>query len=219
MHRVHDPRDALFLVSQEPFDVVVALSVEPGVPKAWPTLMSEIATLPGRPIIVTMMRAVDAAARVDLLRAGADACIVHPWSFIEVHERIHALQRVTGRSTAVVRDPTSVLEPAAPRMQSEATADVLLNPSTRELLAGGARLLLTKREYQLLDCLLRHRNAPVARDMLIRYAWSEKEDVDPASVNLVVSRLRRKLEERFTHVRIDTVSRFGYQISLDGAGT
>jgi DNA-binding response OmpR family regulator len=48
---------------------------------------------------------------------------------------------------------------------------------------------------------------------LIRYAWSEKEDVDPASVNLVVSRLRRKLAQRFPHVQIETVSRFGYQIS------
>jgi len=35
----------------------------------------------------------------------------------------------------------------------------------------------------------------VARDQLIRYAWPDKDVVDPSSVNLVVSRLRRKLED------------------------
>lgn len=196
--------------------MVVALAVEPGVPTTWPTLMSGIATLPGRPIVVTMMRGVNAAARVALLRAGADACIVHPWSFIEVHERIHALRRVTGRLVGSARDAPAESVAPAPRSSPNPAADVVLNPSTRELVAGGDRLLLTTREYQLLDCLLRHRNAPVARDTLIRYAWSEKEDVDPASVNLVVSRLRRKLDAHFAHVRIETISRFGYQISLAG---
>jgi two-component system OmpR family response regulator len=57
-------------------------------------------------------------------------------------------------------------------------------------------------------------NAPVARDQLIRYAWPEKEDVDPSSVNLVVSRLRRKLQGDVPQIRIDTVSRFGYQVSV-----
>jgi two-component system OmpR family response regulator len=215
VHRVHDPRDALFLVTQETFDVVVALAIESGVPKAWPTLISEISTLAGRPIVVAMMRAVDAAARVELLRAGADACLVHPWSFIEVHERIQALRRVTRQPEGAAREEQAVCMPPAPRSPSSSGQDVALNPATRELVAGRDRLLLTKREYQLLDCLLRHRNAPVARDMLIRYAWSEKDDVDPASVNLVVSRLRRKLNERFSHVHIDTISRFGYQISVD----
>ncbi|WP_368741704.1 helix-turn-helix domain-containing protein [Staphylococcus aureus] len=62
--------------------------------------------------------------------------------------------------------------------------------------------------------MLRQINAPVARDQLIRYAWPEKEDVDPSSVNLVVSRLRRKLSDDVPQVRIETVSRFGYQVSV-----
>jgi len=55
---------------------------------------------------------------------------------------------------------------------------------------------------------------PLARDQLIRYAWPDKDVVDPSSVNLVVSRLRRKLELHMFDARgLETVSRFGYQIS------
>jgi two-component system, OmpR family, response regulator len=74
---------------------------------------------------------------------------------------------------------------------------------------------LTTREYQLLECLLRRLDTPVPRDQLIRYAWSEKEEVDPSCVNLVVSRLRRKLAGRCPQVKIETVSRFGYQLSAE----
>jgi DNA-binding response OmpR family regulator len=76
------------------------------------------------------------------------------------------------------------------------------------------RVAVTRREFLLLECLLRQLNAPVARDQLIRYAWPEKDDVDPSSVNLVVSRLRRKLVADVPQVKIETVSRFGYQVSV-----
>lgn len=76
---------------------------------------------------------------------------------------------------------------------------------------------MTRREFLLLECLMRHPNAPVPRDQLIRYVWQDKEDVDPSSVNLVVSRLRRKLARHLPDVRIDTVSRYGYQVSLPDA--
>jgi len=63
------------------------------------------------------------------------------------------------------------------------------------------------------ECLLRQINAPVAREHLIRYAWPDKEVVEPSSVNLVVSRLRRRLEQFGFDAQVETVSRFGYQIS------
>jgi DNA-binding response OmpR family regulator len=145
-----------------------------------------------------MVRSIATPDRIKVLRAGADACLSYPWSFIEIHERMLALYRSSSKAAN-----EAVTAPAL----------LTLDAATRELVEANVRLLLTKREYQLLECLLRQPNMPVPRDQLIRYAWSEKEDVDPASVNLVVSRLRRKLAQRFPHVQIETVSRFGYQIS------
>ncbi|MEX3927262.1 helix-turn-helix domain-containing protein [Paraburkholderia sp. BR10936] len=48
---------------------------------------------------------------------------------------------------------------------------------------------------------------------MIRYAWPEKEDIDASTVNLVVSRQRRKLAREGIEVRIDTISRYGYQLT------
>ncbi|MEJ0004273.1 MAG: helix-turn-helix domain-containing protein [Pararobbsia sp.] len=67
-----------------------------------------------------------------------------------------------------------------------------------------------------MECLLRERSVPVCREHLIRYAWSDKEEIDPASVNLVVSRLRRKLQTSGFSARIETVSGVGYRLCLDG---
>jgi two-component system OmpR family response regulator len=88
-----------------------------------------------------------------------------------------------------------------------------LDPLTRDLVEGGKRILMTKREYLLIECLLRQVNAPVARNQLIRYAWPDKEHVDPSSVNLVVSRLRRKLELNGFKAKVETISRYGYQLA------
>ena len=139
--------------------------------------------------------------RIHILRAGADACFCAPYSFIELHERLQALQRLAG-----------------PREAGRSIAGVsAVETLARELADGKLRLAVTRREFLLLECLMRHPNAPVPRDQLIRYVWQDKEDVDPSSVNLVVSRLRRKLARHLPDVRIDTVSRYGYQVTLPDA--
>jgi len=143
------------------------------------------------------------AATVDALRAGADACFGAPYSFIELHERLQALQRLAG--------PREAEGPHAPSASSS------FETLSRELKDGKLRLAVTRREFLLLECLMRHPNAPVPRDQLIRYVWQDKEDVDPSSVNLVVSRLRRKLARHLPDVRIDTVSRYGFQVTLPDA--
>jgi len=103
----------------------------------------------------------------------------------------------------------------ATAVSSTVVQDIALDAATRELVFRRRRVAVTRREFLLLECLLKQVSAPVARDQLIRYAWPEKEDVDPASVNLVVSRLRRKLSFDLPEVRIETVSRFGYQVLVD----
>ncbi len=129
--------------------------------------------------IVAVLGAATAQDRTRVLRAGADACFCQPYSFIEMHERMNALQRAGGGRLAVgggsgfVSGAASVLP---------AVGGACLDTATRELVFDGRRVAVTRREFLLLECLLRQVNAPVARDQLIRYAWPEKEDVDPSSV-------------------------------------
>ncbi|CAB3750083.1 response regulator transcription factor [Paraburkholderia humisilvae] len=201
VQRVDDIRDGVFLAAHDPFDAVVALAMEPASQAGLLHALPALSRVDEAPVIIALVRGLGAAERVRMLRAGADGCLTPPYSFVEIHERIVALQRIT---VALPAEPLGALR-----------ITVQLDAATRELVAGASRIALTRREYQLLECLLRRFDVPVPRDQLIRYAWSEKEEVDPACVNLVVSRLRRKLTGRCPQVRIETVSRYGYQLSVD----
>ncbi|MFM0068506.1 response regulator transcription factor [Paraburkholderia aspalathi] len=203
LQRADDLRDGVFLASQEPFDAIVLMALEVGSYSALHGFIGEFATAGSGAAIVAVLGAATAQDRTKVLRAGADACFCQPYSFIEMHERMAALQRVGGGGFA------SAVASVLP-----AVGGPSLDAATRELVCGARRVGVTRREFLLLECLLRQVNAPVARDQLIRYAWPEKEDVDPSSVNLVVSRLRRKLSDDVPEVRIETVSRFGYQVSV-----
>ncbi|EOH6074020.1 response regulator transcription factor [Burkholderia cenocepacia] len=199
--RADDLRDGLFLASQEAFDAIVATAFEPGSDAALIAMLPRFVADGGGAALVVLMGDASARERIHMLRAGADACFCAPYSFIELHERLQALQRLAG-----------------PREAGRSIAGVsAVETLARELADGKLRLAVTRREFLLLECLMRHPNAPVPRDQLIRYVWQDKEDVDPSSVNLVVSRLRRKLARHLPDVRIDTVSRYGYQVTLPDA--
>ncbi|MFL9870658.1 winged helix-turn-helix transcriptional regulator [Paraburkholderia megapolitana] len=200
LQRADDLRDGAFLAAQEPFDAIVMMSLDPASYAALLDMLPQFAAAAAGAAIVVVLGVASSQQRAQALRAGADACFGQPYSFIEMHERMQALQRTAGVNAGVVSGPPA---PGA----------LALDALTRELTDGTRRLIVTRREYLLLECLMRQVNAPVPRDQLIRYAWPEKDDVDPSSVNLVVSRLRRKLVNELPDVQIETVSRYGYQIT------
>ncbi|WP_321858580.1 response regulator transcription factor [Paraburkholderia tropica] len=188
---------AVYLASHEPFDTVILCAASVNTPEGLHDALASFTRLPDAPAVVIALTRGTPADCARLLRAGADACFVQPWSILEIQERMLALRR-----TALAQSG-----PCAAR----------LDPLTRDLVEDERRISLTTREYLLVECLLRHANAPVAREQLIRYAWPEKGDVEPSSVNLVVSRLRRKLITHGARTQIETINRFGYQLDLRGA--
>ena len=199
LQRADDLPDAIVLATQEAFDAIVAMAFEPHAYAALLEGLGPLAATAGAAAVVAVLGQSTPAERARVLRAGADACFCQPYSFIELHERVQALLRAE-RARTVQAEPV--------------VRELKLDSTTRELVAGGIRLDVTRREYLLLECLMRQFNAPVPRDQLIRYAWPEAEYVEPSSVNLVVSRLRRKLAQRLPRVQIETVTRYGYQIAV-----
>lgn len=207
LQRAEELRDGLYIAGEESFDAVIAVALDGAMLPELLTLLPRFAQATnGATIIAVLGIEASAQARSQLLRAGADACFRYPFSFIEMHERMLALLR-TGPT------PLTLTALTASGAQSDACAP-LLDASTREIVEGARRAELTRREYLLVECLLRQPNMPVPRDQMIRYAWPEKDDIDPSTVNLVVSRLRRKLEREAIEMRIETISRYGYQLTL-----
>jgi two-component system OmpR family response regulator len=198
VHAADNLRYALYLAAHEEFDAIVISAVGIVLMTALFDALPELARLPRAPAVIVALVNGTSQDRARVLRAGADACFVQPYSFLEMQERLLALHRA------------SLARSAQP---SAHVLSLRLDPLSRDLVEDGRRALMTKREYLLIECLLRQANAPVARDQLIRYAWPDKEDVDPSSVNLVVSRLRRKLETHGFRARVETISRYGYPLA------
>ncbi|WP_321954854.1 response regulator transcription factor [Paraburkholderia bannensis] len=223
LQRAEELRDGLYIAGEEPFDAVIAVALDGAMlPELLGLLPRFAQATSGATIIAVLGIEASAQARSQLLRAGADACFRYPFSFIEMHERMLALLRTGGAPVTHTTLAAHGVHGAhgahsAFGAQSGTDSDALaplLDASTREIVEGARRAELTRREYLLVECLLRQPNMPVPRDQMIRYAWPEKDDIDPSTVNLVVSRLRRKLEREAIEVRIETISRYGYQLTL-----
>ena len=129
----------------------------------------------------------------DGLDCGADDYLVKPFSYVVLLARIRALfRRANGPRPAV-------LEVGALR----------LDPATRELRLGPAIVMLTSREFLLLEYLMRHPNRVVSKTELLDHVWEAAERTAPNAVEVYVGYLRRKLGPD----TIVTVRGAGYRIS------
>jgi two-component system, OmpR family, response regulator MprA len=145
------------------------------------------------PILVLTAR--DALeSRVEGLDSGADDYLVKPFERDELLARIRALLR---------RRP--------PRgSASLVTADLALNPDSREVSRGERRIDLTAREFELLEYLMRNERLVVSRQALLDDVWGYHPFAETNTIDVFVSNLRRKLEAHGEPRLLHTVRGAGY---------
>lgn len=130
------------------------------------------------PILMLTARA-ETGDRVTGLDRGADDYLVKPFDRPELLARIRALLR---------RHP--------PHGSALLTAgDLRLNPDTREVARGDRELELTKREFELLEYLMRNQRLVVSRERLLEEVWGYDPLDETNTIDVFISNLRRKLEE------------------------
>jgi two-component system, OmpR family, response regulator len=135
--------------------------------------------------------------RVDGLRAGCDDYLVKPYSFAELLARLEALGRRGDRS----------------RTQSVLRVDDLeLDTERRSVSRGGSEIALQRREYLLLELLVRHAGKVVTRAQLLEAAWTYDFEPRGNIVDMHIHRLRQKVDEGFPAPLIHTVPGAGYTI-------
>ncbi len=130
------------------------------------------------PILMLTARA-DTEDRVTGLDSGADDYLVKPFERTELLARIRALLR---------RHP--------PRGSALLTVgDLRLNPDSQEAMRGDREIELTKREFELLEYLMRNRRLVISRERLLEEVWGYDPLDETNTIDVFISNLRRKLEE------------------------
>ncbi|WP_173078061.1 response regulator transcription factor [Phytohabitans rumicis] len=147
----------------------------------------------GETRVLMLTAAADVPDRVAGLALGADDYLVKPFAFVELVARVRALGRRA--------------RPAAPPKLER--AGIALDPGRREVFRDGQFVALSRKEFAVLEELLRAGGAVVSTEQLLERAWDENIDPFTNVVRVTVMTLRRKLGSPQV---VETVPGVGYQI-------
>jgi two-component system copper resistance phosphate regulon response regulator CusR len=151
---------------------------------------------------VLMLTALDAVDdRVRGLEVGADDYLTKPFAFRELVARLRALAR--RRALA--------LTPATVRV-----ADLEVDLGARHVSRAGRSIDLTAKEFALLELLLRHRDQVVDRSAITAHVWDNNHDPFANVLEVLVRRLRSKIDDGFEPKLIRTVRGAGYRLGASG---
>lgn len=137
--------------------------------------------------------------RVKGLQAGGDDYLTKPFAFVELLARLQAITRRS--STGVDSHELSV-------------ADLRLDRLTRRVERAGRPIELRPREYALLEFLMRHAGRVVSKAMIVSHVWNYSFDSGTNAVDVLVYRLRDKVDREFESKLIHTVRGVGYVLKV-----
>jgi DNA-binding response OmpR family regulator len=188
----YDGADAAVKLDLNPYDVLVLDRDLPGI--HGDTICRTI-TAAGHPVMILMLTAAGAPGdRVAGLALGADDYLPKPFHFPELVLRIRALAR---------RKPA-----AQPRILR--AAGIELDPLRRTVTRHGHPIDITVKEFAVLETLLKAAPATLSAEDLLAQAWDENTDPFTKTVQVTISRLRRKLGDP---PPIQTIPGVGYRIT------
>lgn len=189
----NDGVDGLHLGLTEPYDAAVVDIMLPGLDGI--SLIERLRTkkITTPVIILSAKRSVD--DRVKGLQSGGDDYMTKPFSFSELLARIHAL----------IRRSTRESEPSSLRAGS-LTIDLL----ARAVKRGDEDITLPSREFALLEYLIRNKGRIISKTSILEHVYDYSFDPQTNVVDVLVCRLRNKVDKDFDRKMIHTVRGMGY---------
>ena len=191
--RAPDGETGLELALSEPYDVAIVDLMLPH--RDGLSLIDELRRR-GRTVpvlILSARRSVD--DRVRGLQSGGDDYLTKPFAFAELLARVQALVRRATRSP----EPTTLT-----------IGDLTLDLLSRKVTRGGTPIELRPREFALLEYLMRNPGKVVSKTMILSHVWDYTFDPQTNIVDVLVSRLREKIDRPFDRKLVRTVRGVGY---------
>jgi DNA-binding response OmpR family regulator len=194
----HDGVDGLWRATNDSYDVIVLDIMLPRL-SGYEVLKRLRAAEVWTPVL--MLTAKDGEYdEADALDLGADDYLSKPFSYVVLVAHLRALLRRGAPARPVVLE----------------AADLTLDPARRRCRRAGQEIILTAREFGLLEFLLRRQDEVVSKTDILTHVWDEKFDGDTNIVEVYVGYLRRKIDTPFGRRTIETVRGAGYRLLSTG---
>lgn len=187
--------DGQFLAQESDFDLIILDVMLPGI-DGW-QLLQIIRRKSQVPVLFLTAR--DAVEdRVKGLELGADDYLVKPFSYAELLARVRTL-----------------LRRGAPReVEQFQVADLQLDVLRRRVVRGTERIVLTNKEFALLQLLMERTGEVLSRTQIASQVWQMNFDSDTNVVDVAIRRLRAKVDDPFSPKLIQTVRGMGYTLQV-----
>lgn len=194
-----DGEEGLFLGREYPMDLAIIDLGLPGISGI--ELIRRLRTL-DRPFPILILTARDAwQDKVEGLESGADDYLTKPFHSEELLARVNALlRRAAGHSTPVLN-----------------SAAIEINTVEQTVRSNGTQITLTGHEYRILEYLMLHAGKVVSKTELTEHVYDQDFDRDSNVVEVLIGRIRKKLDPDGSQKPIETLRGRGYRLCRDTA--
>ena len=189
--------DALALARATPYDAAIVDIMLPkldGLSVVQSLRNEKIKT----PVIILSAKA-SVDDRIRGLQAGGDDYVTKPFAFSELLARVQALIRRSSQTS----EPTRLN-----------VADLTVDLLTREVTRGGKKIELQTREFALLEYMMRNAGRVITKTMILEHIWDYSFDPQTNIVDVLVHRLRTKIDKEFPVKLIHTYRGVGYALKV-----
>ena len=191
----YDGTIGLRIFESHPFDLVITDINLPGINGYE---LSKIIRSKNQHIPIMMLTAMSTLEdKIEGFDAGADDYLVKPFEFKELLVRIRALLKRTQNQQIPQGNILSI-------------ADLEMDLDSKEVIRGGKKIILTAKEFQLLEYLLRNRNRVVSRADIAERVWDVDFDTKTNVIDVYINYLRKKIDKDFSAKLIHTQVGMGY---------
>lgn len=193
-----DGKEGLYLATSETYDAMIIDRMLPGLDGLVIVKSVRAAGKSTPALVLSALGEVD--DRVEGLQAGADDYLTKPFAFSELIARVNALLRRSNPADSSVVTELRV-------------GDLKLDLLTHTAMRAEKSIELQPREFSMLEYLMRHAGQAVTRTMLLEHVWDYQFDPQTNVIDVLVSRLRSKIDNGYDRPLLHTVRGTGYMIN------